>query len=344
MQTVEIRALMNNIAPVLKDFVSQSLSPVLSRIDEIDKRLSELPAPRDGKDADPDTTANVVFLRIQPEIEELRKTLLETIPEQINEVVSSLPVPKDGEPGKSVTIDELSPIIAEEVSKAVAKVPVPKDGEPGKSVTVDEIKPVLAEEVSKAVAALPLPKDAPPVAPEAIDVAVAAFLKANPPPAGKDGIALADVLIDREGHLNAILSNGQTKSLGPVVGKDGIDGTPGKDGKDAEPVTEIELDEEVSKSVASALKLLSERPDMTTMMMKEAPAASIQPPVNIHLPPVIMPEINFPAPVVNVAPAVNNIPAPVVNVGDRVGKKTRNVVKKHFKDGRIQEFEQEVIG
>lgn len=41
---------------------------------------------------------------------------------------------------------------------------------------------------------------------------------------GKDGIGLAGALIDRDGNLIVTMTNGEAKSLGPVVGRDGKDG------------------------------------------------------------------------------------------------------------------------
>lgn len=46
---------------------------------------------------------------------------------------------------------------------------------------------------------------------------------------GKDGVGLADALIDRDGHLVLTMTDGRTKALCQVVGKDG---EPGKDGAD----------------------------------------------------------------------------------------------------------------
>jgi hypothetical protein len=47
---------------------------------------------------------------------------------------------------------------------------------------------------------------------------------------GKDGIGLAGAMIDRDGSLLITMTNGEVKSLGKVVGKDGQDGNDGKDG------------------------------------------------------------------------------------------------------------------
>lgn len=48
--------------------------------------------------------------------------------------------------------------------------------------------------------------------------------------AGPTGTGLAQLTIDRNGHLIGTLSNGQGCDVGPVVGRDGKDGVDGKDG------------------------------------------------------------------------------------------------------------------
>lgn len=47
---------------------------------------------------------------------------------------------------------------------------------------------------------------------------------------GADGLGLAGAMIDRDGSLLITMTNGEVKSLGKVVGKDGQDGNDGKDG------------------------------------------------------------------------------------------------------------------
>ena len=47
---------------------------------------------------------------------------------------------------------------------------------------------------------------------------------------GKDGAGIADALIDREGNLVLTLTDGRTKALGLVVGKDGANGRDGSNG------------------------------------------------------------------------------------------------------------------
>lgn len=51
---------------------------------------------------------------------------------------------------------------------------------------------------------------------------------------GRDGVGLADALIDRDNNLVVTLTDGSTKSLGLVVGRDGRDGIDGKDGAPGE--------------------------------------------------------------------------------------------------------------
>ena len=53
--------------------------------------------------------------------------------------------------------------------------------------------------------------------------------------AGKDGVGLAGAVIDRAGGLVITLTNGTTRDLGQVVGKDGVNGANGKDGVDGAP-------------------------------------------------------------------------------------------------------------
>lgn len=52
---------------------------------------------------------------------------------------------------------------------------------------------------------------------------------------GKDGVGLAGAVIDRAGGLILTLTDGTTRELGLVVGKDGRDGLNGKDGADGAP-------------------------------------------------------------------------------------------------------------
>jgi hypothetical protein len=49
---------------------------------------------------------------------------------------------------------------------------------------------------------------------------------------GRDGVGLAGAIIDRSGNLVVTLTDGTTRDLGAVVGRDGINGVDGRDGVD----------------------------------------------------------------------------------------------------------------
>jgi len=60
---------------------------------------------------------------------------------------------------------------------------------------------------------------------------------------GIDGVGISDVIINSDGELIMILSDGTTKNLGVVKGEDGVDGEDGLDGEDGVDVTNAEINE-----------------------------------------------------------------------------------------------------
>lgn len=146
----------------------------------------------------------------------------------LREAVEAIDIPGAPE------IPDVAAMLAEAVPAAVAEaVAALPPAEPGKSVTVDDVAPMISGAVEKAVKAIP--------------------------PA-KDGIGLAGAMIDRGGNLVVTLTNGETKALGPVVGKDAEPALPGKDGlgfedmefitgEDGRPVAKFQRGE-IVKSIA----------------------------------------------------------------------------------------------
>jgi len=109
-------------------------------------------------------------------------------------------------------VDVLEKNIAELVARAPVNGLDGKDGAPGrdgKDIDPAEVRRIIGDEVKAAVSALP------------------------PAEKGADGIGLAGGFINRDGVLIVTLSNGETKELGLVVGRDGRDGIDGKDGTHA---------------------------------------------------------------------------------------------------------------
>jgi hypothetical protein len=139
---------------------------------------------------------------------------LESLPEQID-LSADLEVLKATVEGIVIPeipqlpdLPDIPAMVDEAVKSAVASMPAPQDG---KSVSLEDVAPLIASEVEKRVGGLPAAKDGK----DGIN--------------GKDGVGLAGALIDRAGELVVTLTNGDTKNLGPVIGKDG-EGTPGLDG------------------------------------------------------------------------------------------------------------------
>jgi hypothetical protein len=127
------------VAPQVTISVPETLAAVLEEVapqikEAVAAALAELPAPKDGKDADPAAIA-----------------------EAVNAAVAALPKPQNG---RSVTLEEIAPLVNESVKNAVAALPAPKDGT---SVVLGDVIPELtkqvAAQVTKWLQATPLPKD-----------------------------------------------------------------------------------------------------------------------------------------------------------------------------------------
>lgn len=142
---------------------------------------------------------------------------------------------RDGKDGASVTVNDVKPVLAELVATAIAAIPTPKDGRDGidgkdgaagrdgQSFTRDEAEPVIKEMVASAIAEIPTPKDGRDGR-DGID--------------GRDGLSICSFVLQNDGHLIAVATDGSTKDVGLVAGrdgKDGRDGVDGKDGKDGAP-------------------------------------------------------------------------------------------------------------
>lgn len=128
---------------------------------------------------------------------------------------------------------------ADALTKAAAGQPIVQ------GLSLDDVRPFITAEVASAIKAIPLPVAEPgpmgPAGPQgppgqsgtdglngkdgADGTAGLAGLN------GKDGVGISEALIDRHGHLVLTLTDGGTKDVGPVMGKDGTDGKPGIDGQ-----------------------------------------------------------------------------------------------------------------
>jgi hypothetical protein len=114
--------------PVPKDGVDgksvtlEDISPLIS------KAVGKLPLPKDGQSV----TAEEIIPLVAPSLETKAA-------EVARQAVAELPKPKDGVDGKSVTTDDLLPIIKQWFDA----LPKPKDGTDGKSVALDDLRPMM---------------------------------------------------------------------------------------------------------------------------------------------------------------------------------------------------------
>lgn len=200
--------------------------------EEVVKAMAGVPVPkdgRDGRDADIGTIKSLAeaFVtgnpRDMPDVaalvrEEVQKSVAaipvakngrdgkdadpELIKAEIAERISALPPAKDGRDGKDgASIDPaiVDVMVSAQVERAVSALPKPQNGLDGKSLTLDDVAPLIAREIDRAVKTL------------------------EP---GKDGTGVKGLLINRDGHLVATLTDGSTLDAGMVVGHDGKDADP----------------------------------------------------------------------------------------------------------------------
>jgi hypothetical protein len=129
------------------------------------EEVARLPCAPAGKDADMDEVARLIEESVQRAIAlvEPRAPEEQVLRAIVAEEVCKLP---PAEPGKDATPPsdaELAALIGPAVERAVAAIEKPQDG---RSVTVDDLRPLVVETVSaslaEAVAAIPAPKDGAP--------------------------------------------------------------------------------------------------------------------------------------------------------------------------------------
>jgi predicted kinase len=171
------------------DFFMQKMAEFAST-----KVLSSIQLPKDGKDGINGKDADPEFIRS----EVAAAVAAIPVPENgkdgadgkdadesaiIEKVMSQIVMPQDG---KSVTVDDVAPLIDELVTKRVAEIPAPKDGRDGKDADESAI-------VAKVVQLIPVPKD------------------------GKDGVDGKDVDIE---YVRSQIENAVAAIPKPENGKD----------------------------------------------------------------------------------------------------------------------------
>ncbi|MGQ4921253.1 phage gp6-like head-tail connector protein [Klebsiella pneumoniae] len=160
----------------------RELSLIRALGEEFSQALSELRESFDKSLNDYQQRTEEKLTLLSQEVMSLKDTTALNITAQLADAVASIPAPK---------IPEL-PDIGAMVSEAVAALPLPQDG---KSVTPEDVRPLLQELVTAAVGEIPVPRDGkdydPAVLKQAVDDAVADAVAALPPAqGGRDALHL----------------------------------------------------------------------------------------------------------------------------------------------------------
>lgn len=194
MKHADIKAMMAELAPVIREYTASVLAPIVDRLDELDSKLAALPVPKDGKDADEDAITARIIDKMADDLAQIRAAIptpqeLPDISALVKEAVAAIPAPQDG---KSVTLDDVRPLIEEGIAATAAALPAPKDGCGIKNLLIDRAGNLVATMDDGRIA------DLGPVVGKDADVAalekfITEKIDALPKPRdGKDGFSLKD--------------------------------------------------------------------------------------------------------------------------------------------------------
>lgn len=199
---------MQDVAAVMKLAITASVAPLLERIDQLEKTVTELsarPTPVDGKDASQEDIVSAVerALAALPapldvsQVEAIIETALAGLPvpvdgkdvdpavvaAMIKEQIEAQPKPKDG-----VSIDP--EVVRHMVIEAVEAQPKPIDG---KDADPEVMQALIASGIEAAMAARPIPQDGKSVEPETVREMITAELESWPRPQDGKSVDIADV-------------------------------------------------------------------------------------------------------------------------------------------------------
>ncbi|WP_419185293.1 phage gp6-like head-tail connector protein, partial [Obesumbacterium proteus] len=171
--------------------------------------IAALPAPEPGKSVTAEDVKPLLEQMVKAAVAELPAPEAPQLPDVdalVAEAVAALPAP---EPGKSITAEDVTPLLEQMVKAAVAALPVPEAPqlpdvdalvanavgalpapEPGKSVTAEDVKPLLEQMVKAAVVELPMLET--PQLPD-INALVAEAVAALPAPEPGKSVTAEDV-------------------------------------------------------------------------------------------------------------------------------------------------------
>lgn len=141
----------------MRDSFSKSLQ---AHREEYEKKLTSL---TDLVDEISSSAAPDIPALVRAAISELPAPAAPELPDiasMISEAIDGIPVAQDG---KSVTVEDVMPVLQELVNKAIAEIPAPKDG---KDFDPDTFKRAVEDAVSEVVSKIPVPQDGKSITPE----------------------------------------------------------------------------------------------------------------------------------------------------------------------------------
>jgi integrin beta 3 len=223
----DIESVIEAVAPTITRYVEAALAPMMARVAQLEARQLE-----HGKDG----------AGVSDAVIDRDGVLILTLTDG-RSLKPGVVAGKDGEPGKYPDLEAIAAMVRKEIElhlpDAVAEIPVQK-GEPGEpgapgrdadpEFIVKAVHNEVASQLPEAVAAIPLQKGDPGAPGKDADMAAIeamiaravqsiARVKGDP---GQDGVSISGVSINRDGDLSVTMSDGKTKELGRVVGRDGI--------------------------------------------------------------------------------------------------------------------------
>jgi len=164
----ELTAHMKAIATVVREHVSKAFSDLSTRLERVEISIKELPQ-----------------ITAESLVEQAAKLVLQELPTPKNgengkdadpqlikqfvvDAFAEIPVPTNGIDGKSITVDDVAPLLNQLVTEKVSAIPIPKDGE---SIPVEQVQKMVDEAVAKALQNIPVPKNGEPGR-DAVDIEI----------------------------------------------------------------------------------------------------------------------------------------------------------------------------
>ncbi|MCH2219310.1 MAG: hypothetical protein MK097_03150, partial [Dechloromonas sp.] len=190
----------------------------------VGEEIGKIEPPRDGKDADMDAVAEIVRARVDEAVAAIRvpedgkSVTVDDVRPVLEELVAAIPpAPAGKDADVDAVLRAVDERVSEKVAEAVSSIRVPEDG---KSVTVEDVRPMIEEVVKAAVAEIPVPvngKDADPA--EVAALILDDVVKLIPP--GRDGTS---VTVEDVAPMLEQLVEKRVSAIPPApAGKDGRD-------------------------------------------------------------------------------------------------------------------------